>query len=200
VFKININIAKYRKFIDYGNNLNSYHNRAFLGATALPLFTMFDCFNAPDKETRNNSLAKTWAKVIVGTATGVAVRFAGFRFAKRFASARADRIGEFGAILVDERKLGSLCFPKSRIKNYKASKEECADYILNYQKAFGTYSAVVAMLFTNFLIDMPLTILLTDFFRQKVFKQPQNKPNIFDTPQIQNTLRLALRGRLEAKK
>lgn len=65
--KINIDIDKYRKIIEYGGKkLNAYHNRAFLGISALPLYTAFDCFNSPDKETRNDSLSKTWAKVIVG--------------------------------------------------------------------------------------------------------------------------------------
>lgn len=202
--KINIDVAKYKTIIKYGGEkLNSYHNRAFLGVTALPLFTLYDCFTSPDKETRNNSLSKTWAKIIVGTTTGIIIRYLGFRFAKRFATPLLERLGS-DAVYVkkSERRFGSLFFPKQRLGKHKISLKLQQKWLENFQKALGTYAAISAMLVTNFLVDMPLTMMLTNFLNKNVFKQNPESPkiNIFDNQSVQNKIRLAFQKRLGGEK
>lgn len=93
------------------------------------------------------------------------------------------------------KKYGSAFFPKRRLGKHNVSEDEFEIWVNNYQKALGTYAAILTMLYTNFSVDMPLTTKLTNFFREKVFKQEPRKINIYDSPSLQKGIKFAFQKR-----
>jgi len=185
-------IDKYPKLVDRVANLNSYHQRLFLGVTALPLIGLSDYFFSPDKEKRNDSLSRTWAKIIAGTATGVVIRFLGYKGAIKLTNTKLTEL-KGNKILVERygKKYESILFPQGKIGEFEGNIKEWSDNIENYRKALGTYLAIFTMCFTNFAIDMPLTNHLAQFLRNNVFTSEKDKINIFETPKIKKAFAFA---------
>lgn len=131
-----------------GQNISSPQNRLILGVSALMTQPFIDLHNKNvDEETRKVSVARTLAKIIAGTTTGVLVRHYSIKAVEAFTKNPK----------VASNRLQSLLFPKHianvTIKGMK-----------HYKKALGTIISLAVMLFTNFAIDAPCTKYLTNKF------------------------------------
>ena len=138
-------------------------NRAIMGATALVLQPPIDCFNkSVDEETRKISVCRTLAKIIAGTSVGILVRGSSHQIIKKMTDISAK--GKHSRALV----------PKSSIKAFMK------DPVLlnNHRSALSTSLAILAMCFTNFLIDAPLTVYLTNKFKGKSLDRDKEKMEV----------------------
>lgn len=145
----NINAIKW-----IGQKLSSSENRLILGASALMTQPFIDAANKDvDEKTRKYSICRTLAKIIAGTVTGYTIRKACIKSIDAFTKIPTE-------IKPDMRfkKLRSCLLP-----TVKHTAEELAQY----KNALGTLLALGVMVFTNFLIDAPLTKFLTNFFAGK---------------------------------
>lgn len=132
----NVDIASDRYLThveNFGKKCTSAHQRGILGATALLTQPFIDAHNKDvDDKTKKYSVARTIAKIIAGTLTGVAIRYGCIQAMKMkgFQPKRWDRLSE--------------------------------DVQNQYRNAMGTIVSLVVMLVTNFAIDAPLTKFLTN--------------------------------------
>ena len=143
-----------------GEKVSSPENRLILGVSALMSQPFIDLHNRKvDEDTRKISAARTVAKIIAGTATGVLIR-----------SGCIHAINAF-------TKLPSEITPNMKFKNLRTlftpSLGLCAN-LNKYKKAMGTILATVVMMFTNFLIDAPLTKFLTNKFIDRIHQDSSN--------------------------
>ncbi len=134
-----------------GKKLSSAENRLILGASALLSQPFIDASNKDvDKETRRYSICRTIAKIIAGTVTGYSIRKLCIKSIDAFT------------------KLPSEVKPDAKFKNLRQfllPTIKCtADELSQYKNALGTLLALGVMVFTNFLIDAPLTKYLTNLF------------------------------------
>lgn len=152
---LNINSEGKNKAIDWiGKNLSSAENRLILGASALMSQPFIDAANKDvDSETRRISVCRTVAKIIAGTATGYSIR--------KLCIKTIDAFTRDPAKLKEGAK-----FNKLRTCLLPALKYT-ADELSQYKNALGTLLALGVMVFTNFLIDAPLTKFLTNVFAGK---------------------------------
>ena len=134
-----ISNARFIKGIEnFGKKCTSDKQRLILGVSAILMQPPIDAHNKNvDEKTRKVSVARTIAKIIAGTLTGVAIRW--------------------GCIKAMNMKI----FEPSNF--FKVSK----DAFDQYKNAMGTIVALVVMMFTNFLIDAPLTKFLTNIMIDK---------------------------------
>lgn len=138
-----------------GQKWTSPHQRAIMGLTAIVMQPVIDWKNKNvDEKTRKVSVARTFAKIIAGTATGVALRY-GFIKGIKALSRPASEIPKDAKPFV--KKLMHSLTPNNLNPNDKDALEQ-------YRNAMGTILSLVAMVFTNFLIDAPLTKFLTNKF------------------------------------
>lgn len=122
-------------------------NRLILGVSALASQPFIDYYNKNvDKKTRKYSVCKTISKIIIGTTVGVIVRSLAIKY-----SANLLKSVDVSKIIPD-----ALKNPESR-------------KIL--QNTIGDILGLVMCLFTNFLIDAPLTKRSTNFLAQKFIKE-----------------------------
>lgn len=120
---------------NFGRKCTSAHQRGILGVTALFTQPFIDAHNkSVDEKTKKYSVARTIAKIIAGTLTGVAIRYG--------------------------------CIKAMNWKPFLPKKWNAPnitdDMRAQYKNAMGTIVSLVVMLFTNFLIDAPLTKFLTN--------------------------------------
>ncbi len=146
--KVCIN-EKFIKSMDYlGKNFSSDKQRLALGVTALVTQPFIDAHNkSVDEKTRKVSVARTIAKIIAGTFTGFFIRFGCIKAIKAFSQIPAKGVPKYK----------SLFTPKGITDNTTEAFEQ-------YRNAMGTVVALGVMVFTNFLIDVPLTKFLTNMF------------------------------------
>ena len=131
-------------------------NRLIMGATAILTQPTIDFYNCKvDEETRTISRNRTIAKIIAGTLVGIMVRGSSYKLVEKMTNLKSKQRSE--KLLLPNRYLKDL------IKNPKLLK--------NYRSALSTGIAILAMCFTNFLIDAPLTVYLTNLFNEKKEKQ-----------------------------
>lgn len=144
-----------------GKNISSPENRFILGATALMSQPFIDLHNRKiDEDTRKVSAARTVAKIIAGTLTGVLIRSACIHSVNAFT------------------KLPHEIKPNMNFKalrNFFTPSEGVCKNLDKYKDAMGTILATVVMMFTNFLIDAPLTKFLTNKFVDKIHKNSQTQ-------------------------
>ncbi len=131
---------------DIGRDISSAENRLILGVSALMTQPFIDAKNKNvDEETRKVSVCRTIAKIIAGTFTGYFIRKGCIKAIKAWSKIPAPGIPKYKTLFT----------PKgARSTNTEAFKQ--------YQNAMGTVAALVVMLFSNFLIDAPLTKFLTN--------------------------------------
>lgn len=150
-----------------GEKVSSPQNRLILGVSALLSQPFIDLSNKKvDEDTRKVSTARTVAKIIAGTLTGVAIRSACIHSIDAFTK-YPDEITEN----MKFKKLRSLFAPsKGILKDLN-----------QYKKSFGTILSLVVMVFTNFLIDAPLTKFLTNKFIDGIKKNDDknNSSNLY---------------------
>ena len=148
-----------------GQRINSPEQRLIQGATALMTQPFFDLNNnSVDEDTRMMSVARTLAKIIVGTAVGVLVRQGSISLIRALSKYKfAD-----GKIIPDGGKIRTLFLPL--FKNaVSATTPVAAQEEMNlYQKGMGTLIGTLTGIFTNFLIDAPGTKHLTGVFYKKI--------------------------------
>lgn len=166
-----------KKGLNYaGKYLHAPEQRLLLGATALAIQPFIDLQNKDvDKETRLMSVARTIAKIIAGTAVGVAVRYAGIAAVKAL-SKYTPVLDKAGKQVVRLKDCGPL-IPLFQGKNkFKPISPELLEANMNrYIKAMGTFFATVAMVYTNFSLDAPITKWLTSAFSKVIEKQSKLK-------------------------
>lgn len=142
----------------FGNNVSSSENRLILGATALVSQPFIDLNNHKvDQETREMSCARTIAKIIAGTLTGVLIRKGFINLVKSNST-----IGKAA-----DNTFKNFFTPSDANANDHAYKQ--------YQNAMGTILAITAMLFTNFAIDAPLTQFLTNHLSKGIVKDSRKE-------------------------
>ena len=142
------NWEKYDKFLS-----RPAENRLIMGATAIVTQPTIDYYNHKvDEETRTISRNRTIAKIIVGTLVGIAVRGSSYNLVKRMTNIN-------GKERFSKSLLPSKNFLSELVNNEKS--------LANYRSALSTGLAILAMCITNFAIDAPLTVILTNHFNEK---------------------------------
>lgn len=133
-----------------GQNISSPGNRLILGVSALMSQPFIDLHNKKvDEDTRKVSALRTVAKIIAGTSTGVIIRWGCIKMLD-YCTETAEGASKFQKLFLPNKEL---------TKDLKAF-----DNLKQYKKSLGTLISLGVMVFTNFLIDAPLTKFLTNRF------------------------------------
>ena len=129
----------YQKLTEFAlDNITSAEQRLLVGITGVVMQPWIDLHNTKvDKDTRLYSACKNCAKAFVGSTTGFFIRKGCIKFVNS---------------LIEKGKL--LPKDKTGIRHY-------AQKVKNYGSALGTGLAIIVMIGTNFLLDAPLTQLLS---------------------------------------
>ena len=136
------------KVRDIDKNFSSDKQRLALGITALATQPVIDAKNKRvDEKTRKVSVARTIAKIIAGTLTGFLIRYGCIKSIKSFSQIPGKGVPKYKTIFTP-----------------KGIKDNQTDAFEQYRNAMGTVIALGIMVFTNFLIDAPLTKFLTNTF------------------------------------
>lgn len=139
-------------------------SRVIIGVSMLACQPFIDLYNKDvDEKTRVISCAKTIAKNVVGIVTGFSIRAGFIKLAQNYSK-------------VDKKvKNAKKIFTPSIVKNIPNVDKTHA--YRQYQNTMGTLLAVAGMVFTNFLVDAPLTILLTNALMKHfgVYEKPKAK-------------------------
>lgn len=134
-----------------GEKISSAEQRLILGASALMSQPFIDANNKRvDEKTRKVSVARTIAKIVAGTFTGYFIRKGCIKGIKALSQVEGKNVPKWKSIFT----------PKN-------IKDNTTDAFLQYRNAMGTVVALVVMMFTNFLIDAPLTKFLTNALVKK---------------------------------
>ncbi len=148
---------KWQKRIKWvGSEISSPENRLILGVSALMSQPFIDARNkSVDEDTRKVSVCRTIAKIVAGTATGYYIRKGCISAIKNWSKlpSSVDKNGQ----RIKLTKLNTFFSPSKAVS-------DISEAFKQYQNAFGTIAALFVMLFTNFLIDAPLTRYLTNKF------------------------------------
>lgn len=133
-----------------GREISSPENRLILGVSALLTQPFIDMHNKTiDDETKKYAVARTIAKIIVGTTTGVLIRKGCIKCIDAFT------------------QLPQNIKPDAKFKNLRQlllpTEKIVKDDLKRHKDAYGTLLALAVMVFTNFLVDAPLTALGTNF-------------------------------------
>ena len=128
-------------------------NRGIMGATALLTQPAIDASNHKvDKETRRVSVNRTIAKIIAGTGVGMFVV----------------RGPIYKGILSMTNIKGNSKFSKALLpKKYLKELNDNPKFLKNYRSALAMAIALLAMCVTNFVLDAPLTAMLTNYLNEK---------------------------------
>lgn len=153
----NVELSGDQKLIQKaGEKISSAEQRLILGASALMSQPFIDANNKRvDEKTRKVSVARTVAKIIAGTLTGFVIRKGCIKTINAMSKAKG-----IGA----PKWWKTLFTPEGVVKTEDEAFKQ-------YRNAMGTIVALVVMMFTNFLIDAPLTKFLTN----KFIKMQENK-------------------------
>ena len=162
---VTVNSKRANKAIAWiGKKISSPQNRLILGVSALMSQPFIDLNNKKvDEDTRKISAARTVAKIIAGTLTGVAIRAGCIKAIDAFSKLPIQL-----AKNVKNPRLKTLFTPESAIAGTLKD-------LTHYKKALGTIVSLVVMVFTNFLIDAPLTKFLTNKFVDKIHEKDMAK-------------------------
>ena len=161
------------KFISdfVGKHINSPEQRLIQGVTALAMQPLIDFHNkAADDDTRAVSVARTIGKIVAGTLVGVLVRYGCIAGAKAFSRYTLTE-GEKFITSIKRKSNRDVLMPEFKPDFYKEmTREEFEGIYNNSIKTLGTVFATVTMIFTNFLIDAPLTKIITKALTPKMKK------------------------------
>ncbi|MBQ7764092.1 hypothetical protein IJ384_01845 [bacterium] len=134
-------------------------NRLIMGATALLSQPTIDYYNKKvDEDTRTIARNRTLAKIIVGTLVGIAVRGSSYKLVEKMTNIKGNKA--YSKALLPPKYLKQLLDDKVLLDNYRS--------------AISTSLAILAMCYTNFAIDAPLTVFLTNYLNEET-KEKQNK-------------------------
>ena len=138
-------------------------NRGIMGATALLTQPAIDYYNNKvDEETRRVARNRTIAKIIAGASVGMfVVRGPIYKLITKMTDIN-----------------GKSRFSKSLLpKKYLTEIGKNEKFLKNYRSALSMAIALVAMCFTNFALDAPLTIFLTNMLNQTTKPKEQEVNN-----------------------
>ena len=128
-------------------------NRGMMGATAILTQPTIDYYNhRVDDETRTVSRNRTIAKIIAGTLVGMFV-----------VRGPVHKMVEKMTDITGKKKYSQWLLPKDFIQLLKTNKAA----LTNYRATLAMLIALIAMSVTNFVLDAPLTIMLTNIFNEK---------------------------------
>ena len=137
-----------------GEKVSSPENRLILGVTALMSQPFIDLNNKKvDEDTRKVSAARTVAKIIAGTTTGVLIRSGCIHAIDAFTKLPTEITPD-----MKFKKLRTLFTPSAGILKD----------LNQYKKSLGTILSLGVMVVTNFLLDAPLTKFLTNRFVDRI--------------------------------
>lgn len=120
--------------------------RAVLMVSAIPTQTMIDLHNNKiDEDTRITSASRTLGKILAGGSVGIAVRAISIK------------------VLNNAAKPGGFLWIEELAHKTPIQ-------VKKYMQAVGTLLGIIVCLFTNFLLDAPIAIKLTNKFID-IFKQ-----------------------------
>lgn len=146
------------KKIEQRNNFDNWvskphTNRGVLGVTALVTQPAIDYYNHKvDKETREVARNRTVAKIVAGTAVGMfVVRGPIYTAVKNMTNIKG------------KSKFSKCLLPKKSLTEIAGNEK----FLKNYRSALAMALALAAMCVTNFVLDAPLTILITNWLNQK---------------------------------
>lgn len=143
-------VAKWKKIDEAASN--PAKNRLIMGVTALATQPAIDyCNHRVDEETREVSRNRTIAKILAGTLVGIVVRGSCYKLVKNMTNIKST--AKFSKALLPTKHLKDLVKEPTFLKNYR--------------NALSTSVAILAMCVTNFAIDAPLTVFLTNYFNEK---------------------------------
>ena len=145
-------------------NINSWQQRAALGLAAMTFQPMIDLTNKEvDKDTRIVSANRSFAKGLVGAATGIAIRGGCMKVIEKAFQNESftEKIAKYTAENTTEEAINKS---KDFIKNQGGAKK--------YAAVMGTIAALGVMLVTNFLIDAPVTNWLTNKMNERYEQNP----------------------------
>lgn len=166
------------KFISnfIGKHINSPEQRLIQGATALAMQPFIDYNNkSADDDTRAVSVARTIGKIVAGTIVGVGIRYASIYIAKAFSRYTLTE-GEKFITSIKRKSKKDILLPKFKPEFYKEmTKDAFETKYDNTIKTIGTLIATFAMVFTNFLIDAPVTKWITQKLTNKIKKHIEKK-------------------------
>ncbi len=177
------------RVLEKASNINSWQQRAILGVAACTFQPAIDRSNkGVDPETRRCSANRTFAKAFVGAITGVIVR-AGCMAGIEPLFQKSDKFKKYventknESIKLEITKLTKYYNDKNITKTKKFIEDEAFANVLktNCKKSsaiVGTIVALGVMLFTNFLVDGPMTVKLTDYLNERSAKKRQNRLNL----------------------
>lgn len=168
-----ITSQKTKQYVNWiGEHISSPEQRLLLGATALATQPFIDYNNKNvDENTRMISVARTLAKIIAGTVVGVAVRAGCISLIKNYANTKITKLPD-GSLRIEPKSPKDIFAPA--YESIRISEEKFLKRIKTHRSTMGTILATVAMIFTNFLIDAPLTRFLTGKFSKFITKNAQD--------------------------
>lgn len=143
--------------------LTTAENRLIIGLVAFATQPWIDLFNPDvDKETRRVSFIRTVAKIAIGTATGVSVRWGCIKAMEYFTSSTPKELKKNP---IKNKKIATALIPTS-IHNRTLTHEDFSKttrLLSKHRQALGSLIAIVVMMAT----DPPLTVFLTNFFNKQ---------------------------------
>ena len=132
---------------------NPAFNRFIMGIVALFIQPVIDRHNHKvDEETREVSRIRTISKIIAGTTVGVAVRGSCHELVKALTNPKGKK---------DINKI--LLPPKDQLLKIMRNPVKMA----NYRSTLTNILSILVMCATNFLVDAPFTIFLTNLLNEK---------------------------------
>ena len=159
------------KFLKSAGGLSTPANRLLLGATALAIQPEIDLHNKDvDEKTRRVSFARTVSKIVVGTATGIAVRVACIKSMEKFTRLPKD----FTDL---EKNIKHSKWEYLMIPSHLTPEQfqELGRKVSKHRQALGSIAALGVMLITNFIIDAPLTKVCTNLLVKNMDEADKKK-------------------------
>lgn len=155
--------AKYNRM---GKALASPHyNRLALGLGAICTQPAIDRFNPRvDENTAKASSYRTIGKILACTTVGFCVRGGCYKLTEKFAHA-------------SQEEGSTVLTPKAILR--ETNPELRKNMLKLHKNAFSTFFALGVMVFTNFLLDAPLTTLISNYLiKRDKSLFPQNKETV----------------------
>ena len=171
----NITVKRENLLCDIGRVISRPDvGRGIMGATAILTQPLIDYFNPKvDRDTAEVSTCRTIGKIIAGTTVGCLVRSACYYGTRALTSLAPDAPAWKKILLPTERIVQHL-----NLRN--------ADWIKNYRSTLATLVGLGAMLFTNVMIDVPLTNFISNHLIKYIKKPNSNNETNQPTQTIPN--------------
>ncbi len=172
-------------------NVSSPEQRLIMGVTALASQPFIDLNNKRvNEETRLMSFSRTLSKIIVGTTVGVLVRKGCIKLAGKQTKINILPKSKGGGFWGHRKEKNGALAP-DYIRTYTQ------DFHRNYINALGSVLGIGVSLITNFLIDAPLTQIMTN----RIYKNITDLSNVKNEEEKEkNLLVIAMKGKQKSNK